>query len=142
MALQEVLKQLPGELAAQEEHVREMGKVLKARKGLWRCTRSTMVGAYLQHCILPRVTYSPADAAFCAAFMRRLIELSVPWFHAFLYLDAVRAMRSSDTTPSDAYCISGSGSATEAEPMHCTCTQKRLFSSWKAFLGIQNTFLA
>ena len=80
MALQEVLKQLPGELAAQEEHVREMGKVLKARRGLWRCTRSTMVGAYLQHCVLPRVTYSPADAAFCAAFMRRLIELSVPWF--------------------------------------------------------------
>lgn len=102
MALQGVLKELPGELAAQEEHVREMGKALKARKGLWRCTRSTMVGAYLQHCILPRVTYSPADAAFCAAFMRRLIELSVPWFHAFLYLDAVSAMWSSDTTHSDA----------------------------------------
>ena len=102
IALQEVLKQMPGELAAQEQHVREMGRVLKARKGLWKCTRSTMVGAYLQHCILPRVTYSPADAAFCAVFMQRLIELSIPWFHAFLYLDAVSASCSWYSMHSDA----------------------------------------
>ena len=82
--------------------MREMDRVLKARKGLWKCTRSTMVGSYLQHCILPRVTYSPADAAFCAVFMRRLIELAVPWFHAFLYLDAVSAMCSQDCMHSDA----------------------------------------
>ena len=88
---QEVLKHMPGELAAQEQHVRDMQEVLQARKGLWQNQRSTMVRAYMQHCILPRVTYSPADAAFCAAFTQQLIEFRVPWFPAFIYLDAVSA---------------------------------------------------
>lgn len=85
---------MPGELAAQQQHVREMDRVLQARKGLWNCNRASMVGAYLQHCIVPRVTYSPADAAFCAVFMQRLIQLSVPWFPAFMYLDIVSALAS------------------------------------------------
>lgn len=90
--LQETLRQMPGELAAQEQHVREMDKVLRARKGLWKCERRSMVRAYVQHCILPRATYSPADAAFCAAFMQRLVRMSVPWFPALLYLDTVGAL--------------------------------------------------
>ena len=92
MLLQEVLKHLPGELAAQEQHVREMDEVLQARKGLWPNERSIMVRAYIQHCILPRVTYSPADAAFCAVFMQRLIDFKMPWFPAFIYLDAVSTL--------------------------------------------------
>ena len=90
--LQEVLKHIPGELAAQELHVRRMDKVLRARRGLWQNERSVMVKAYIQHCILPRVTYSPADAAFCAVFMQRLIDFQTPWFPAFIYLDAVSAL--------------------------------------------------
>ena len=90
--LQEVLKHIPGELAAQEQHVRVMDRVLRARTGLWQNERSVMVKAYMQHCILPRVTYSPADAAFCAVFMQRLIDFQTPWFPAFIYLDAVSAL--------------------------------------------------
>lgn len=50
-----------------------------------------MLQAYLQQCILPRVTYSPTDAAFCAKFTQRLHELAVPFFPTILYLDTVRA---------------------------------------------------
>ena len=89
--LQEVLKHIPGELAAQELHVRQMDRMLRARKWLWQNERSIMVKAYVQHCILPRVTYSPADAAFCAVFMQRLIDFQTPWFPAFIYLDSVSA---------------------------------------------------
>ena len=92
LVLQETLRQMPGELAAQEQHVREMDKVLRAGKGHWKCERRSMVRAYVQHCVLPRATYSPADAAFCAAFMQRLVRMSVPWFPAFLYLDTVGAL--------------------------------------------------
>ena len=95
--VQEVLKHLPGELAAQEQHVREMDKVLQARKGLWQNERSVMVRAYIQQCVLPRVTYSPADAAFCAVFMQRLIEFQMPWFPAFIYLDVVSALPSTQS---------------------------------------------
>lgn len=86
---------MPGEHAAQQQHVREMDKVLLARKGLWRNDRNIMVKAYIQHCILPRVTYSPADAAFCAVFTQRLIDFQMPWFPAFIYLDAVSSLSSS-----------------------------------------------
>lgn len=48
-----------------------------------------MLQAYLQQCILPRVTYSPTDAAFCAKFTQRLHELAVPFFPTILYLDTV-----------------------------------------------------
>ena len=50
-----------------------------------------MLSAYLQRCVLPRVTYSPADAAFCAAFTRRLHEMALPFFPTILYFDTVRA---------------------------------------------------
>jgi len=93
--LQEVLKHMPGELAAKEEHVREMDKLLQARKGLWKNERASMVGVYIQHCVLPRVTYSPADAAFCAAFMQRLITFRAPWFPVFIYYDVVGALEGS-----------------------------------------------
>ena len=49
-----------------------------------------MLHEYLQHCILPRVTYSPADAAFCARFTQRLHELALPFFPTILYFDTVR----------------------------------------------------
>ena len=45
-----------------------------------------LLSAYLQRCVLPRVTYSPADAAFCAAFTRRLHEMAVPFFPTILLL--------------------------------------------------------
>ena len=74
-----------------------MDKVLQARKGLWQNERSVMVRAYIQQCVLPRVTYSPADAAFCAVFMQRLIEFQMPWFPAFIYLDVVSALPSTQS---------------------------------------------
>ena len=52
-----------------------------------------MLQSYLQHCILPRVTYSPADAAFCARFTQRLHEMSLPFFPTILYFDTARARR-------------------------------------------------
>jgi THO complex subunit 2 len=54
--------------------------------------RRGMLYAYLQHCILPRVTYSPADAAFCARFTQRLHEMSLPFFPTILYFDTVRTL--------------------------------------------------
>lgn len=55
----------------------------------WGCDRKGMLYAYLQQCILPRVTYSPPDAAFCAKFTQRLHELAVPFFPTILYFDTV-----------------------------------------------------
>ena len=57
---------------------------------LWTVCRS-MLNAYLQRCVLPRVTYSPADAAYCAAFTRRLHEMALPFFPTILYFDTARA---------------------------------------------------
>lgn len=58
-----------------------------------------MLYAYLQQCILPRVTYSPPDAAFCAKFTERLHELAVPFFPTILYFDTVSFLLSALLLP-------------------------------------------
>ncbi len=89
--LQEVLKRLPEEQRAQEGNVARVDALLARARPHWRCDRRGMLHAYLQQCILPRVVYSPADAAFCARFTQRLHELAIPFFPTILYLDTVRA---------------------------------------------------
>ncbi|BDA48856.1 THO complex subunit 2 [Coccomyxa sp. Obi] len=87
--LKDVLKAMPEELRAQEANAARVERLLAAARPHWRCERKGMLQAYLQLCILPRVTYSPTDAAFCAKFTQRLHELAVPFFPTILYLDTM-----------------------------------------------------
>ncbi len=86
---QDALKRLPEELKAQEANAARVNLFLTRARPFWMCDRKGMLYAYLQQCILPRVVYSPPDAAFCAKFTQRLHELAVPFFPTILYLDTV-----------------------------------------------------
>jgi THO complex subunit 2 len=88
---QEALKRLPEEKKAQEAHVRSVDKLLQRSLPTWRCDRRGMLVAYLQQCVLPRVRYSPADAAYCAKFTQRLHDMALPFFPTILYFDTVNA---------------------------------------------------
>lgn len=40
---------------------------------------------FIQHCILPRATFSCVDALYCAKFVDLLHDLNVPYFNTLLY---------------------------------------------------------
>lgn len=86
---QEALKRLPDEKKAREAHVRSIDRLLTRAMAVWKCDRRGMLHQYLQQCVLLRVRYSPADAAYCAKFTQRLHELAVPFFPTILYFDTV-----------------------------------------------------
>ncbi|KAK9917111.1 hypothetical protein WJX75_001006 [Coccomyxa subellipsoidea] len=87
--VEDSLKRLPEELRAQEANAARVDTFLTQARPHWGCDRKGMLYAYLQQCILPRVTYSPPDAAFCAKFTQRLHELAVPFFPTILYFDTM-----------------------------------------------------
>lgn len=96
---QDSLKRLPEELRAQEANAARVDTFLTRARPHWGCDRKGMLYAYLQQCILPRVTYSPPDAAFCAKFTQRLHELAVPFFPTILYFDTVSSLLSTLLLP-------------------------------------------
>ena len=44
---------------------------------------------FLQHCIVPRVMFSPADALYCCKFLEQLHFMEAPLFSSLVFLDKV-----------------------------------------------------
>lgn len=71
-----------------------MAAALEARKGAWFTPSAAPIAAeVVQHCVLPRLLQSPADARYAARFLLLLHAVGAPYFSTLLCLDHVRARR-------------------------------------------------
>lgn len=44
---------------------------------------------FIQHCVVPRVMFSPTDAMYCCKFAKLLIEMGTPSFSSLVFFDKV-----------------------------------------------------
>jgi len=89
--LQSNIERLKVELKAQEERNKSVLAHLKASCGTWFAEQGNRsaeaMNLFLQHCIFPRCVFSPADAVYCAEFVRITHAQGTPYFSTLQYYD-------------------------------------------------------
>ena len=88
-----VMEAIAREKSAQAGHVRAVHEALGRSKDAWlaKCSAggSEALEQFLQHCIFPRVLFSPGEALYCAKFVELVHELGTPGFDTLAYLRQV-----------------------------------------------------
>ncbi len=88
---QQVASLLSEELRAQQTHASAVMRRLKREKDGWRSDtpdlKKDFLSVFVQHCILPRCLLSPADAVYCARFLRTVHDLRVTGMSLLLVYD-------------------------------------------------------
>ncbi|KAL4451471.1 hypothetical protein ABPG75_007133 [Micractinium tetrahymenae] len=88
---QAALDKLPDELKEQQANAAGVERRLQREKGAWvveeGCDR--LPREFVQYCVMPRMLNSPADALYCARFLKKVHELDVPNFNLLTTLNYV-----------------------------------------------------
>lgn len=89
---EELLTKLPIELKEQQVNAARVEQQLERTKLIWAtdegpAARQILAKEFVQHCVLPRVFNSPADALYCARFLKRAHRLGVPRFPLLTIID-------------------------------------------------------
>lgn len=87
--LQEKLQE---EQAKQDEHVKRVLHMLDTDKTKWfqpKVQKMEMTTQFLQHCLLPRCTFTPNDAIYCAEFVHLLHTIKTPNFSTLICYDRI-----------------------------------------------------
>lgn len=87
--LQEKLQE---EQARQDEHVKRVHQMLDKDKNQWfqpKVQKMEMTTQFLQHCLLPRCTFTPNDAIYCAEFVHLLHTIKTPNFSTLICYDRI-----------------------------------------------------
>lgn len=88
-----VMEAIEQEKEAHVQHVRAVRKALERSKNAWFAGGFNL-GQFLQHCLFPRVIFSPGEALYCAKFIEVVHGLSTPGFDMFSYLLEMTAILS------------------------------------------------
>jgi len=88
--VEDTIKKLQSELEEQEQHVKKVAARLENEKDTWfgACSdRQDTVTQLLQTCVLPRCSFTNADALYCAKFVEIMHKMGTPYFSTLQYYD-------------------------------------------------------
>ncbi len=90
--LEAIAAKLPVDLKEQEANAAAVDARLKLTRGAWVLldspeSQAAAAREFVQFCILPRVLNSPADALYCARFLRKAHALGPPGFRLLAVVD-------------------------------------------------------